>query len=178
MLLCKTMGVSRSSYYAYSSRGTYTITNGRDLLLAQVKEVLDTHRKRYGSRRIMHELQRQDITIGRDKVRTLMRQQNLVAIQPKSFVPKTTNSQHTLGYSPNLLAQRGFPTAPDQVYVGDITFLPTTYGEWLYLTSWMDLFSRYVVGWKVGKLKITWKTCLRLKAFNWHLTSGIPPLGS
>jgi hypothetical protein len=45
--------------------------------------------------------------------------------------------------------QRGFPTAPDQVYVGDITFLPTTYGEWLYLMSWMDLFSRYVVGWKV-----------------------------
>lgn len=143
------MGVSRSAYYAYRSGSTYAITKERSSLLVQVKEVFDTHRKRYGSRRIMHELQRQDITIGRDKVRSLMRQQNLVAIQPKSFVPKTTNSQHTRGYSPNVLAQRGFPTAPDQVYVGDITFLPTTYGEWLYLMSWMDLFSRYVVGWKV-----------------------------
>lgn len=148
-LLCRTMGVGRSAYYAWASGSTYAISKGKALLQARVKEVFDTHRKRYGSRRIMHELQRQDIDIGRDKVRSLMRQQNLVAIQPKSFVPKTTNSQHTLGYSPNVLAQRGFPTAPDQVYVGDITFLPTTYGEWLYLMTWMDLYSRYVVGWKV-----------------------------
>src|SRR5690606_25111327 len=100
-------------------------------------------------RRIKHARHRQGIPTGRDKVRRLMKSQNLVAIQPKSFVPKTTDSRHSLGYSPNVLAQRGFPKGLDQAYVGDITYLPTTRGEWLYLMTWMDLCSRSIVGWKI-----------------------------
>lgn len=148
-LLCKTMEISRSAYYAYSKGDTFTITQERSVLLSEVKKVFSVHRKRYGSRRIKHELQRQGIPIGRDKVRSLMKRQNLIAIQPKSFVPKTTNSRHTLGYSPNVLAQCGFPKGPGATYVGDITYLPTTSGEWLYLMAWMDLFSRRIVGWKI-----------------------------
>lgn len=87
--------------------------------------------------------------MGRFKVRKLMEAGHLKAIQPKSFVPKTTNSKHTLGYAPNVLACSEFPKEPNQVFVGDITYLPTTYGEWLYLNVWIDLFSRRVVGWKV-----------------------------
>ena len=78
-----------------------------------------------------------------------MKEQQLQAIQPKSFVPKTTNSRHKLGYSPNLLSCIEFPDKPNQVYVGDITYLPTSYDKWLYLSSWMDLFSRIIVGWKI-----------------------------
>lgn len=148
-LLCKTMEISRSSYYAYDKGDTFTITDERLMLESEVRKVFNVHRKRYGSRRIKHELHRQGIPIGRDKVRSLMKSQNLVAIQPKSFVPKTTDSRHTLGYSRNVLAQRGFPKGLDKAYVGDITYLATTSGEWLYLMTWMDLCSRRIVGWKI-----------------------------
>lgn len=114
-----------------------------------VKEIFNKHRKRYGSRRIMKSLQHQNVPIGRYQVRSLMKEQGLKALQPKSFVPKTTNSKHTLGYAPNVLGEIGLPSAPNSVYVGDITYQPTTYGPWLYLNVWIDLYSRFVVGWKV-----------------------------
>jgi len=148
-LLCKTLQISRSAYYDFRAGHTFQPSPERLGVSAQVKEVFDANRRRYGSRRVMVTLQRQGIAIGRYKVSSLMRAQNLIAIQPKSFVPKTTNSNHTLGYSPNVLAHVGFPTEIGQVYVGDITFLPTNTGEWLYLMVWMDLFSRRICGWKV-----------------------------
>jgi hypothetical protein len=98
----------------------------------------------------MKALQHQNVSIGRYQVRSLMKEQGLKALQPRTFVPKTTNSKHTLGYAPNVLGQMGLPRSPDSVYVGDITYLPTTYGQWLYLNVWIDLFSRFVVGWKVA----------------------------
>jgi len=148
-LLCRTMRISRSAYYDFSAGHTFHPSQSRLAVSAQVKEVFEAHRRRYGSRRVMITLQRKGIPIGRYQVSSLMRAQNLIAIQPKSFVPKTTNSKHTLGYSPNVLAQLGFPTGVGQVYVGDITYLPTTNGDWLYLMVWMDLFCRRICGWKV-----------------------------
>lgn len=76
-----------------------------------------------------------------------MKDGDLKAIEPRSFVPKTTNSKHTLRYATNVLASIDFPEAPNRAFVGDITYLPTTYGQWLYV--WIDLFSRRVVGWKL-----------------------------
>jgi len=147
--LCDVLQLSRSSYYAYCAGDSYAVSQERKELSAQVREVFYENRKRYGGRRISETLKQEGLAIGRHKVRSLMKEQGLVAIQPKSFVPRTTQSRHTLGYAPNLLAKVGFPKALNQVYVGDITFLPTTYGEWLYLNVWMDLFSRYIVGWKL-----------------------------
>ena len=80
-----------------------------------------------------------------------MRESGLRAIQPKSFVPRTTDSRHTLGYSENLLLKIKLP--PPQmrrVIVSDITYLPLQSGEWGYLVTWMDLFSRRILGWAVG----------------------------
>ena len=147
--LCHVLRVSRSSYYAYSAGHSYAASQEREEQSAQVREVFYENRRRYGSRRVSETLKQQGLSIGRHKVRSLMKGQGLAAIQPKSFVPRTTQGRHTLGYAPNLLAEVGFPTALNQVYVGDITFLPTTYGEWLYLNVWMDLFSRCIVGWKL-----------------------------
>ena len=72
---------------------------------------------------------------------------DLRAIQPKSFVPKTTDSNHRLGYSPNLLLNAADPTGIDQVWVGDITYIPLDGGTFCYLATLMDLFSRRIVGW-------------------------------
>ena len=147
--LCGILQLSRSSYYAYCSGNTYGLSQERQEQSAQVRELFYENRRRYGSRRISETLKQDGNPIGRHKVRSLMKEQDLTAIQPKSFVPRTTQSRHTLGYAPNLLAEVGLPTGLNQVYVGDITFLPTTYGEWLYLNVWMDLYSRYIVGWKL-----------------------------
>ena len=146
-LLCQTLGISRSSYYDYDQGNTYRAQDSQ--IACHVAVMFKNHRRRYGSRRISKALKQEGIVVGRYKVRRLMKNQSLRAIQPKSFVPKTTNSKHTLGYAPNVLAARDFPQAPNKVFVGDITYLPTTSGQWLYLNIWMDLYSRRIVGWKV-----------------------------
>src|SRR5271170_3561228 len=93
-LLCKTLEISRSAYYDFRAGHTFQPSPDRRQLSAKVKEVFEANRRRYGSRRVMITLQRKGIAIGRYQVSSLMRAQNLIAIQPKSFVPKTTNSNH------------------------------------------------------------------------------------
>lgn len=122
----------------------------RTKLAEAVKMVFSEHRRRYGARRISKELQAQGLAIGRYKTTTLMRQQSLVAIQPKRFVPKTTNSNHRLRRSPNLLLDRASPSRPGEVLVGDITYIPLNNRSFLYLACWQDMFSRVIVGWELA----------------------------
>ena len=114
------------------------------------KRVVDIFREnkgRYGSRRIVAELRNQGVKISPYKARKLLYSNGLKAIQPKSFVPKTTDSRHPYRISPNLLKERPAPTAINEVWVGDITYIPMTDGRFQYLSVWMDLFSRRIVGW-------------------------------
>ena len=78
-----------------------------------------------------------------------MKRLGLVAIQPRSFRPKTTDSRHTLGYSPNLLADTESPGAVNRIWVGDITHIPLISGKFAYLALLMDLCSRKIVGWQI-----------------------------
>ena len=83
-----------------------------------------------------------------------MKKAGLRAIQPKSFVPKTTDSAHGKRNGPNLLLDERrnrlfLAQAPNQVWVSDMTCLPLATGGFGYSGMWMDLFSRYVVGWQV-----------------------------
>jgi transposase InsO family protein len=139
------LGVSRSGYYAWRNRDVKA-----DELSAPVTQVFWQHARRYGSRRIVAESQAQDYAIGRRRGRRIMKEQQLRAIQPKSFVPRTTDSRHDQQMSPNLLP--GLKVSrPRQVLVSDITYLPLVNGAWAYLATWMDLYSRKVVGWQVVK---------------------------
>jgi len=79
-----------------------------------------------------------------------MREMGLKAIQPKSFRPRTTESRHRLGYSPNLLLNGLSPGGVDRVWVGDITYIPMEGNGFLYLALLMDLYSRRIVGWELG----------------------------
>ncbi len=72
-------------------------------------------------------------------------------IQPKSFVPKTTDSRHRLGYSPNLLLEAPPPADINQLWVGDITYIPLRGGQFGYLAMLMDRYSRYLVGWQLAE---------------------------
>jgi putative transposase len=75
----------------------------------------------------------------------------LRAVQPKKFVPRTTDSSHGQAASPNwLAAAENQPQAAGQVIVGDITYLPLWSGSWCYLAIWQDKFTRRIVGWAVA----------------------------
>lgn len=141
--------VSRTAYYRYQRGSSYQLTAVREEQLGAVGEIFWQHKRRYGQRRVLAELQQQGYSVGRYRVRSLMQQQGLKAIQPRSFVPRTTDSRHGKRVCANLLLEQPLPTAPNQVWVSDITYLPLADGQWAYLGSWMDLYSRMVVGWKV-----------------------------
>jgi putative transposase len=146
--LCQAVGLSRSRYYAWVKRPE----PGEQEVLARqkVEEVFWRHSRRYGTRRLCAELQAEGFPIGRHRVRRIMKEAGLRAIQPRSFVPRTTASRHCLGYAENLLLGLELPPErPNEIIVGDITYLPLQDGSFVYLATWIDLFSRLVLGWQV-----------------------------
>lgn len=149
--LCQILGVSRSAYYAYTSGQTHQAAPQQIALQQALMSAFARHQRRYGSRRLLVELLEDGYALGRHQLRKLMKENGLHAIQPRSFVPRTTDSRHAGPFSPNLLLDRPLPTAPGQVLVGDITYIPLPNGEWGYLAAWMDLFSRKMSGWSVDE---------------------------
>lgn len=147
--LCQSLNVSKSAFYAYRVKQTYQVSEQEAKLRQRAKDLFYEHERRYGSRRLVLDLQEQGFEIGRHQLRKIMRQGQLQAIQPRSFVPRTTNSNHAGPYSPNLLLDRPVPTRPGEVLVGDITYLALPGGEWAYMAGWLDLFSRKISGWTV-----------------------------
>ena len=122
--VCRYLSVNRTSFYAWQTAEP-TIFEEQDAQLAPlVRVIFKRHRRRYGARRIAEDLKEMGHPCDRQKVSNVMKTLNLKAIQPKSFVPKTTDSRHRLGYSPNLLLDADAPTTINQVGVGDITYSP------------------------------------------------------
>ncbi len=147
--VCEVLQVSRSAYYAWR-QGESSLREAQQTHLAPlVRAVFWKHRRRYGARRIARELADQGEPCSPRRVAKLLKIQGLRAIQPKSFVPKTTDSRHTLGYSPNLLIELPEPEDIDRLWVGDITYLPLANGWFCYLALLMDRLSRAIVGWQV-----------------------------
>ena len=101
-----------------------------------------------GSRRISEVLSDRGVTCAPSKIRRIMAQLGLHALQPKNFVPKTSDGRADRP-SPNLLSGKPIPEALNSVWAGDITFIPTSVG-WLYLAVVIDLCSRRVVGWSLA----------------------------
>lgn len=116
------------------------------------QKIIDTfreHKHRYGSRRISKAIQAQGEKISRYKAGKVLHKFGLKAIQPRSFVPRTTDSRHPYTISPNLLLDRDLPKQPNKIWVGDITYIPLAGARWAYLAVWMDLFSRKIIGWEL-----------------------------
>jgi putative transposase len=145
-LICSTLGLPRSSYY-HAAIPTPTQL-GDKKIGGRIEEVFWRHRRRYGYRRIYEELLDQDVQCSTDRVRRLMKTSGLRAIQPKSYVPKTSDGRADKP-SENLLVGKPMPQQPNQVWAGDITHIPTKTG-WLYLAVIIDLHTRRVIGWALA----------------------------
>jgi transposase InsO family protein len=115
-----------------------------------IRSIFREHRRRYGARRISVVLGERGFCCSRFRTKRLMTEMDLVAIQPRSFKPRTTESRHTLGYNENLLLETPPPNGINQLWVGDITYVPLVgSGVFLYLAILMDQYSRRIVGWDI-----------------------------
>jgi putative transposase len=146
-VLCEVLDVSRSGFYSYLQRhAAPTIERDEVALLARVKAIHAATRLSYGSRRMAKQLQADGFMVGRYKARRVMHQGGVAVRRPQQRRPMTTDSRHRYAVAPNLLARQFDVAQPDQVWVGDITYLWTAEG-WLYLVVLLDLYARKVVGW-------------------------------
>ena len=170
--LCAAVGVSRSAYYAWSksTRSKREVANER--LLAEIRAIHVEHEARYGSPRMVDELRDRGHEVGKHRVARLMRENGIWARIRRRF-RHTTDSNHRLPVAPNLLAQNFTTTAPNQAWVGDITYIWTAEG-WAYLAVLLDLYSRRVVGWALRK---SLSRELAMAALDHALTCRRPPPG-
>lgn len=147
--LCRVLQVQRSGYYAWHEREESTRMTDDRVLSVEVAAVFAESKKRYGSPRVHRELRKRGRRVCRHRVARLMREQRLRARARRKFV-RTTHSNPGLPTAPNLLNRDFTASAPNRVWAGDVTYLPTREG-WLYLAVLLDLYSRRVVGWAMSE---------------------------
>jgi len=147
-VLCEALDVSRAGYYAWSERPPSDRAQRDAELGAQIVEIHAKSKKRYGSPRVHKALRRKGERVSKKRVARLMREKRLAGKRRRRF-RITTNSNHTQPVASNVLARNFTATAPDQAWVGDITYIWTHEG-WLYLAVLIDIFSRRVVGWSMS----------------------------
>jgi len=140
------LSVSPSGFYAWRSRPQSPRTIANRALLADIRRVHARHRERFGAPRIHAELRAEGQTASRQRVARLMRRHGIRARAPRRFRLCTTDSKHSLPVAENLRDQNFVADRPGQVWLPDITYIPTAEG-WLYLAVILDLFTRKVVGW-------------------------------
>jgi len=147
--MCAVLEVSPSGYYAWRGR-TESVRRVADRgLAADIRRIHADNRAVYGSPRVKAALRAEGIRIGVNRVARLMRHHGIQG-RYKRRVPRTTDSNHTHSIAPNLLDRQFTAAAPNQVWLADITYVPTAEG-WLYLAVVLDLFARRVVGWAMSE---------------------------
>jgi transposase InsO family protein len=146
--LCEFLEVSRSGYYAWKNGQESAREQANQAVVEEIKQVFQAKRGRYGSPRITHELRRCGRRCNHKRVERLMRQEQLKARGSRCRKVRTTQSDHDHPIAPNLLLNRPAPVQVDEVWVADITYVPTTEG-WLFVAAVMDLYSRQILGWSV-----------------------------
>jgi putative transposase len=144
--MCQLAAVSRRSFYR-SLKERQPREEEMEVRSA-IQQIALEHRRRYGYRRITAELHRRGMQINHKRVARIMREDNLLGIQPKRFVV-TTNSNHKLEVYLNL-ARRMKLTAINQLWVADITYIRLN-AEFVYLAVILDGHSRKVVGWALDR---------------------------
>jgi len=144
--MCQLVGVSRAGFYR-SLQGQAPIEEDMEVLSA-IQQIAVEHRRRYGYRRITAELRRRGVLVNHKRVSRIMREDNLLAVQPRAFLV-TTDSDHDLEVFLNL-ASRMKLTGLNQLWVADITYIRLQ-REFVYLAVVLDAFSRKVVGWSLDR---------------------------
>ncbi len=167
--MCQLAQVSRAGFYR-SLQERQPVAEEMEVRSA-IQQIVMEHRRRYGYRRVTAELRRRGLLVNHKRVSRLMREDNLLAVQPRAFVV-TTDSKHELEVYLNL-ASRLKLTGINQLWVADITYLRLK-TEFVYLAVILDGFSRKVVGWALER---TLATRLPKAALEQAIATRQPPPG-
>jgi len=166
-LQCQVLGVSRSGYYKYQwNRANRPDDSEHQDMLEWVKDIAESSRYSYGSRRMKKALNALGYPVSRNKARKLMREAGVQVRHRKKF-KVTTNSNHKQPVFDNVLNRQFDVAQTDQAYVADVTYIWTQEG-WLYLAVVIDLCSRKVVGWSMSSRMKAQLVCDALRMAIWQ----------
>ena len=146
-VLCRLLAVSSAGYYQWRRRSAPPVAAWQSAAQA----AFTRHARRYGTRRLRAELRAEGYAVGRFALRSWLHRHGLRALSTRPQRPRTTVADPAAIVAENRLLGQPAPTAPDQVWVGDITYLPLVGGRWCYLATWRDTCSRRVVGWHLAE---------------------------
>jgi putative transposase len=144
------LDVSRSGYYRWLKAPESKRAQAARQLTEHIRRIHFESRQSYGSPRVFHKLLREGVRTSENRVARLMQAAGIKARSKRAFRPRTTDSNHDHPIAPNRLKGDPAPTAPNQVWVADITYIRTLEG-WIYLAAVIDLFSRKIVGWSLAQ---------------------------
>ncbi len=149
-LLCQTLEVAPAGYYTWRQRPHSQQQQRRDILVVEMRAIHAEVKARYGSPRIHKELVARGPSCCVNSVAKLMPDNPIQAKTARKFRVHTTHSGHDLPVADNLLDRQIHPSAANEVWVKDITYISTGEG-WLFLAAVEDLYSRRVVGWSMAE---------------------------
>lgn len=147
-LLCRMLDVSRDGFNSWLRRGPSLRAREDERLLVRISRIFNAHKGHYGSPKITRVLREDGVSVGQKRVARIMREQGLVATKAKLYPPKKRNNS-MVNASPNRIAELNI-NRPNQVWVGDITYIKLADGQWRYLSVILDRFTRQVISWSVG----------------------------
>lgn len=148
-VLCRVLEVSCSGFYRWLNAQPSARQSKNERLMIEIKSIHSESRGTYGSPRVHAELRSRGFEIGLNRVARLMAELGLTGQRPRRF-RKTTDSHHSHSLAPDLVARDFNPSAPNQLWAADITYIATASG-WAYLAVVLDLYSRRVIGWAVDE---------------------------
>jgi putative transposase len=167
--MCRLLGVSPSGYYAWRDRAPSARAQQDQVLQERIRQYHEASRGRYGAPRIHADLAEEGIRVGRKQVARLMRAGGLRGVSRRKSV-RTTIRKHSTTPAPDLVDRNFSASGPNQLWVADITYVPTSSG-WLYLAVVLDAWSRRVVGWA---MKTTLRTELVVEALDMAVSQRRP----
>lgn len=146
--MCRVLGLSTSGYYAWRRRGICRRKREDARLLARIRAHHSASKERYGAPKIHADLAAEGWQVGRKRVARLMRQDGLVGVTRRRWTIATRRGRHARA-APDRVERDFSAERPDQLWVADITYIPTWAG-FVYLAVVLDVFSRRIVGWSMA----------------------------
>ena len=147
--MCEVLEVSRGGFYSWLKRPESERSRVNRRLLSHIRVAFDRSRQSYGSPRLTDELKASGVSCGENRVASLMRQSGIRAVGKRKY-HVTTHSKHNHPVAENLLNRQFSAGKPNAVWLSDITYIWTAEG-WLYLAGILDVYSRKLVGWSMGR---------------------------
>ena len=160
-MMCALYRVTRGGFYAWQSRQPSERTNQDARLTERIRQVHQQSRGNYGSPRVARQLRCEGVSVGRRRVARLMRSAQLQGRSARQYHRSMVRQRAFFASVPNQLRTQGV-LAPNQVWVGDVTYLKVA-RQWRYLAVVMDRYSRRILGWSVSRRRDAALTCTALR---------------